>query len=118
MPFRLDPFDDIPLDQPLLEHLIARHESAERPALERLWAYYRNPITGSRDGRVRLAQECGLPPRLRGRPPFLDDDRSPATREVVIENDIAWRIHALVDFLVGRPVSILSAAPDDATTTS
>ncbi len=112
MPFRLQTFADVPLDDALLEHLIARHDAVERPALERLWAYYRNPITGSRDGRVRLAQECGLPPRMRGRT-LLDDDRTPAIREIVIENDIAWRIHALVDFLVGRPISILSAAPDE-----
>jgi hypothetical protein len=31
---------------------------------------------------------------------------------VVIENDIAWRINAAVDFLFGRPISFVSRAPD------
>lgn len=30
--------------------------------------------------------------------------------ETVIENDIAWRVAVLVDFMFGRPVTIQSAA--------
>lgn len=113
MPFDLAPFADIPLDDALLRHLLARHD-AQAPRLRRLWDYYRNPAIGTRAGRPRLAQECGLPARLTGRPDPLDDDRFSVQREIVIENDIAWRIHTLVDFLAGRPVSILSAAPNEA----
>ena len=33
-------------------------------------------------------------------------------KEVVIENDIAWRINAAVDFLFGKPISVASLAPE------
>ena len=33
-------------------------------------------------------------------------------KEVVIENDIAWRINAAVDFLFGKPISVVSRASD------
>ncbi len=112
MPLPLEPFASIPLDEPLLRHLLARHD-ARAAHLGKLWRYYRNPGVSLGEGRVRLAQECGLPPRLTGRWNPLDDDRFSTEREIVIENDIAWRIHTLVDFLAGRPVSILSAAPDE-----
>ncbi|MCW5776440.1 MAG: phage portal protein [Phycisphaeraceae bacterium] len=98
--------------------LIEEHESLVRPRLEMLWRYYRNPMdatggaAGAGAGR-RLAQRAGLPPRLVGRTPG-DDDRA-GDREVVIENDIAWRIHTMVDFMFGKPVRILSTARDEAT---
>jgi len=84
-----------------------------RSGLERLWRYYRNPMTG-RDGagRVRYAQEEGLPARLRGL--GVRDDRSPAP-EIAIENDIGWRIDAMVDFMLGGPVTLLSMAEDEST---
>ncbi|MEC9372666.1 MAG: phage portal protein, partial [Planctomycetota bacterium] len=41
-------------------------------------------------------------------------DAGGTVREVVIENDIAWRIQAMVDFMFGRPVSIVSTARDEA----
>ncbi|KKK82835.1 hypothetical protein LCGC14_2799420 [marine sediment metagenome] len=34
-------------------------------------------------------------------------------KEVVIENDIAWRINATVDFLFGKPISFVSRSPDN-----
>jgi len=98
--------------------LIDEHESLVRPRLETLWRYYRNPVesaggaTGAGAER-RLAQRAGLPSRLVGRTPG-DDDRA-GDREVVIENDIAWRIHTMVDFMFGKPLRILSTARDDAT---
>ncbi|HVP72402.1 MAG TPA: phage portal protein, partial [Phycisphaerales bacterium] len=36
-------------------------------------------------------------------------------REVVIENDIAWRVHTLVDFMFPAPPRIVSTAKDEAT---
>ncbi|MHC4435051.1 MAG: hypothetical protein ACYTBS_24705, partial [Planctomycetota bacterium] len=36
-------------------------------------------------------------------------------KEVVIENDIAWRIHTMVDFLFGKPLKIRSLAEDPQT---
>jgi hypothetical protein len=99
---------------------IDKHVSEEAPRLARLWAYYRNPMrpdstpraigasgTGSQRP-YRLAQEWGLPTRITG-----DFGASePARHEVVIENDIGWRIDAMVDFLFGRPVVLNSTAPD------
>ncbi|MEM9417482.1 MAG: phage portal protein [Planctomycetota bacterium] len=94
-----------------LNQLVSEHCSSVRPRLDWLWAYYRNPISPPRDGlsknSTRSAKQCyqahGLPARfsnMAGHPP----------REVVIENDIAWRIHALVDFMFGKPLVIQSLA--------
>ena len=50
------------------------------------------------------AQEAGLPRRITGAPEAWADDRG-ARREVVIENDIAWRIHAMVIDLCAEGIS-------------
>lgn len=108
----LEAFAPIGLDGALLEHLLAEHRERRVSELDRLWSYYRNEVVGSRDdGRFVLAQERGLPSRLRGRE--TDVARSD-DRERVIENDIAWRIDALVEFLFGKPIRIRSEAPDEA----
>ncbi|MGH7131262.1 MAG: phage portal protein [Phycisphaerales bacterium] len=104
----------------LLDVLIAEHVGVTVPRLSGLWAYYRNPMervdgVAARGGRgYRLAQERGLPPRLTGRRVggVAVDDRALWKREIVIENDIAWRIGAMVDFLFGKPVRIVSLAAD------
>lgn len=108
----------------LLEAL-ARHDRAVAPRLALLWAYYRNPMEScvpvARSGGVpgrgfRLAQERGLPARIRGNwaerahAAAIADDLGWSRKEVVIENDIAWRIHTMVDFMFGRPVVISSTA--------
>jgi len=120
MSIDLKPFADIGLDNHLLESLFAHHDSRTLPELNRLWAYYRNPAAAradSRDSRTlrpyRLAQEQGLPPRLRSERSPLADDRA-RDREVVIENDIGWRIDAMVDFVFGKPARITSQSPDRA----
>ncbi|MEQ9454380.1 MAG: phage portal protein [Phycisphaeraceae bacterium] len=91
------------LDSDVLTERLAAHRLEREPWLRRLWSYYRNPVVAepARGGSVRhrTAQEAGLPERLR-RP----------GREVVTENDIAWRVHSLVDFMFGRPVAIRSEA--------
>ena len=93
----------------------------------RLWAYYRNPFrvcpapAGSEyagsERPYRQAQEWGLPPRLTGyaagAEPFDETPVDTARKEVVIENDIGWRIDTNVDFLFGRTIVIDSAAPDE-----
>ena len=100
----------------------------------RLWEYYANPMVEaagpgacerkvSESGRCYVqAQEYGLPARITGLlqlanagvlggRPFKDIQR----KEVVIENDIAWRINAAVDFLFGKPISVVSRSPDSPT---
>ncbi|MDB5325515.1 MAG: Phage portal protein Gp6-like, partial [Phycisphaerales bacterium] len=82
--------------------------------LDRLWAYYRNPmrveamIADDAPARpYRQAQEWGLPSRITGHVAgdnVFDASSVPgvARKEVVIENDIGWRVETQVDFLFGR----------------
>lgn len=109
----LAPFAGIPLDEALLRHLIDHHERVRLPRFERLWRYFRNelapPATDGQD-RTPPAQRVGLPRRLQStRRPGADDRTQ---REVVIENDIGWRIHALVDFMFPAAPRLVSTAPD------
>lgn len=128
MAYRLAAFSDVGLDEALLKLVIDEHTSRVLPRLEKLWTYYRNPLRPvgpgaawrrpedgwSRPGAwYRSAQEIGLPARLVGRPAPLSDDRTGSRREVVIENDIAWRIHAMVDFMFAKPMTIVSTARDE-----
>jgi hypothetical protein len=99
-----------------------------------MWSYYRNALepaglgdslSSTRGRWYRQAQEVGLPPRITGAGTALSatfgasgptafDDRARARREVVVENDIAWRIHAMVDFMFGKPATVVSTARDQA----
>jgi hypothetical protein len=112
MPYRLHPFRDVPLDEPTLRAIIENHERRSRPRLDRLWLYFRNPLADPDvAGRTSApaAQAVGLPSRLR-----LNVGENGISREVVIENDIAWRIHTLVDFMFPKPPAIVSTATDPA----
>ena len=94
-----------PFGDDLVDLLIAEHVTHVRPALQRLWDYYRNPLDfdDADDHRAySAAQQAGLPDRI---------TRS-ASRDAVVENDIGWRVHTLVDFMFGRPVKIESLAAD------
>lgn len=124
MPLDLTPFADSGLSAAMLDTLIARHERLTLPRLSALWNYYRNPLKmadpaarGPSSRPYTLAQEQGLPPRLLGRAGTLGaqlpDDRVWKRKEVVIENDIAWRIHTMIDFMFGRPIAFASAASDE-----
>lgn len=118
MSFDLTPFSNVPITEARLRELLGRHTRDTTPRLTRFWRYYRNPILHERDPitgvvRPRLAQESGLPPRLTSA--RAGDDRDPADREIVIENDIAWRLHAMIDFMIGGPVTLLSGAADERT---
>ena len=97
-----------PPHAPLIASLLEQHRTHRLPRFSRLWAYYRNDLAERSDDHN---QRQGLPPRLRhaGEPAA---SRDTADREVVIENDIAWRIHALVDFMFAKPVVIESRAAD------
>ncbi|MEM9082228.1 MAG: hypothetical protein AAGB34_01435 [Planctomycetota bacterium] len=109
MTFEMDALEAEGLAPAVLEQAIERHVREELPRLERLWSYYRNERT--RGG--ALAQEAGLPGRLRGKhSTVLGDDRAD-TNEAVIENDIAWRVDAMVDFVFGKAVRIRSDIEDE-----
>jgi Phage portal protein, SPP1 Gp6-like len=131
MGFELDSFGDLRLDADYLEWLVDVHAVDIQRHFARLWDYYGNPtvdvVNGGAAGRkvnetgrpYIQAQEYGLPARITGlvRSPHTGQFDSRAVRdiqrkEVVIENDIGWRVNAAADFLFGKPVSIVSKAPD------
>ncbi|MDX2131612.1 MAG: phage portal protein [Planctomycetota bacterium] len=88
---------------------IEAHRRTELPRLRRLWNYYRNPMTPTRDARgYRLGQESGLPARI-----LAGAAWGGVSRGVVVENDIGWRVQTMVDFLLGKPVRIVSTAPQE-----
>lgn len=96
-----------------LRERLASHQAVAVPRLRRLWSYYRNPSTPHHDSHLssrpyRQAQEYGLPARITANTSDIEVTR----KEVVIENDIAWRIDTMIDFLFGQPIVINSAAPD------
>ena len=129
-------FDDPNLDEAYVEHLVREEAPARAVHLGRLWAYYKNdlsplgaglPFAERREDWLASAkpyyqaQEFGLPARITGRShlgyggggvpqPGL------GRKEVVIENDIGWRIDTAVHFLAGQPVGIESLArqPEEA----
>jgi hypothetical protein len=114
--WQLEPFADIPLDAALLEHLLEHHDSVTLPRLARLWRYFRNELAEPTDeggSRSAPAQEAGLPLRLRPARRAGEDDR--VRREVVIENDIGWRVNTLVDFMFPAAPRLVSRARDAAT---
>lgn len=112
MPHTIDPQPNATLDPSLLGLLIDEHKAVNEPRLRRLWDYYRNPARSGAAGEAgRLAQEAGLPARLTG---SLEDGYARAGREIVIENDIAWRINTIVSFMFGKPLAIQSTAKDPA----
>ena len=116
---RLEAIAETGVGERLLGALIAEHRRERLPRLETLWRYFRNPLEpvgvggvtgagGSGDGpRYRSAQEDGLPSRITGR---RADGTVGTRREVVVENDIGWRLQTMVDFLVGEPVRLTSTA--------
>ncbi len=113
------PSTDQTLSPELLDHLLQQHRRRSRLVFERLWDYYRNELNfEAPDARrlYRTAQEAGLAPRLTGRPRPLPGGAARTgpvgggRREIVVENDIAWRLHTMVDFMFGRPVGVESCA--------
>jgi len=128
MAFDLGIFKDPILQADYIEWLVDEHAVDIQTHFAKLWEYYANrmePGHGIREpghelGRCYLqAQEYGLPARITGLVHSANAGVFGASRvrdvqrkEVVIENDIAWRINAAVDFLFGKPVSFVSKSPD------
>ena len=131
MGFELDIFGDEQLEADYIEWLIDEQSVDVRGHFEKFWEYYANPRMemagmGAREQKVNesgrcymQAQEYGLPVRITG---LIQSGqvgvfgarsaRDVQRKEVVIENDIAWRINAAVDFLFGKPISFVSKSPD------
>ncbi len=120
-------FKDTSLQESFVEWLIENQWPASSRHFGRLWDYYQNPMLetisagqGSveESGRNYVqAQEIGLPARITGKVYSSDDSAAFGNnlgdiqrKEVVIENDIAWRINAMVDFLFGQGITIVSTA--------
>jgi len=119
------------LEASFLEWLVDAQAAAIQEHFARLWDYYANPmvpLTGGgpaerkagESGRCYAqAQEVGLPARItglaRGAPAGVLGSRvlkDIQRKEVVIENDIAWRVNAAADFLFGKPIGLISRAAD------
>lgn len=120
MSYRLEAFSSVGLDEALISLVIDEHTAGRVPRLEKLWAYFRNPLEPVGRGLTnaptyRPAQQKGLPARLIGDQDAALDDRTRNAREVVIENDIGWRLETMVDFMFGKPLQILSTADDQNT---
>jgi hypothetical protein len=127
MAFEIGIFEDCNLEANFLDWLVDVHWIDIQSHFEQLWNYYANPRVEITDSRLResgcsfiQAQELGLPARITG---YVQSSRTGLTgtralrdvqrKEVVIENDIAWRINAAVDFLFGKPINLASKSPDE-----
>src|SRR4030042_1220731 len=120
MGFDLSIFKDPQLEADYVEWLVDEQSADIQTHFTKLWEYYANRMAETCDNKMSergkcyvQAQEYGLPPRITGFAhsasagifggrPVKDVQR----KEVVIENDIAWRINAAVDFLFGKPIKI------------
>ncbi|MFI4910035.1 MAG: phage portal protein [Sedimentisphaeraceae bacterium JB056] len=115
------------LEEDFVKWLVEDHYSVINEKYSKFWDYYQNtslPVSraGLPIGKVNdfsrdyvQAQEIGLPARITGfnRLSNLSTaGKNVQRKEIVIENDIAWRINAMVDYLFGKGLTISSKAPD------
>jgi hypothetical protein len=111
MAFNFSIFDSGQLDEAYVAWLVGEQGLDQVLHYERLWSYYRNEMieaSGVGDENslpYRQEQEVGLPSRLTGvRYNAFGGIGAPQQvagvqrKEVVIENDIGWRIDTLVFF--------------------
>ena len=131
MSFDLRIFDDTQLDTDYVEWLVDQRSIDIHSHFAKLWEYYANPMRemtelSSSDSKLResgrcyvQAQEYGLPARVTGVVHSANAGifgvkavKDVQRKEVVVENDIAWRINAGVDFLFGKPFGFVSRSPD------
>ncbi len=125
MAFDFRNFQDTSLDADYVTFLIEQQSIENEIFHNRLWNYFRNPLlatsavsAGKLNENSRpytLAQEVGLPARITGvqRNGAGQDHMTDLRRkEVVIENDIGWRVQTMVDFLFGKGVTFRSLAAD------
>lgn len=109
----------LPINDDQLSERVDELLTTQRQRYQRLWTYYRNAMITRRverdeqgsDRPYRQGQEWGLPSRITGvrcgNDPLVHHSvDGVARKEVVIENDIGWRIDTMVDFLFGQPIRI------------
>jgi len=122
MAFDFANFADPNLDDEYVEYLLNLHSDRVRH-YSRLWDYFRNPLipaAGLAGGVLNAsskpyfqAQEVGLPARITGRGMGHNGEENVTDlrrKEVVIENDIAWRVQTAIDFLFSKAPVIRSRA--------
>ena len=131
MVFDFGIFDDNSLREEFVEWLVDEQWVDIQGQFGKLWDYYRNEMyefarTGAIGNKINESSRCyiqgqeyGLPARITG---IMHSANSGVfggravsdiqRKEVVIENDIAWRINAMVDFLFGKGVGFGSRAAD------
>ncbi len=131
MGFDLGIFADEQITADYIEWLVDERATEIQSHFAKLWEYYTNriiEIEGSgaferktnEAGRCYVqAQEYGLPARITGLVHAANTGvfggkavKDIQRKEVVIENDIGWRINAAVDFLFGKPIRFVSKSPD------
>jgi hypothetical protein len=121
-------FGDDTLKEEFVNWLIADRWPDTCAHFSRLWEYYLNPTSplsltpasAHESARTYMqAQEVGLPPRITGMAydaaGGLDSGQQIGgirRKEIVIENDIAWRVNVMVDFLFGKGAKLVSRAQD------
>ncbi len=132
MGFDFSSFGNENLSESFVEWLVDEQSVDVGTHFGQLWDYYHNQMYAIGHGTSGAAgksnessrnyvqgQEVGLPARITGvsYASGIGANGGRATdeiqrKEVVIENDITWRINAMVDFLFGKGVSFISKAPD------
>jgi hypothetical protein len=116
---------DSVIQQAEIEAAVEKLVEGGRPRFVRLWNYYQNPMRAcgvrsdgqGSDRPYRQGQEWGLPSRITGlrrgcvvgAGQVID---GVARKEVVVENDIGWRVDTMVDYLFGKGITLNSAAPE------
>ncbi|MHC4186711.1 MAG: phage portal protein [Planctomycetota bacterium] len=128
MGFDLGIFGEQALGGDFIDWLVEERSVQMQLYFGRMWEYYANTrregmaggaaVSGERGRCYQQAQEYGLPGRITG---VVHSGRGDVfsgqavkdiqRKEVVIENDIAWRINAGVDFLFGKPISMVCKSP-------
>ncbi len=127
MAFEFGNFNDPELSSEYVTYLLDQKSPGVVEYYGKLWDYFRNPLTpaaaiGANATSVSSrpyfqAQEAGLPPRITGVQRNLAPGEQMTDlrrKEVVIENEIAWRVQTMIDFLFGKQPAIRSLADDAA----
>ncbi len=131
MGFDFHSFGDGNLSEAFVDWLVDEQWVDINTHFVRLWEYYQNQMYEAGravglDSEINESsrnyiqgQELGLPARITGvvhsgavGAPLGRAVRDIKRKEVVIENDISWRINAMVDFLFGKTVDFVSKAPE------